>query len=192
MCNLGTWPLHTEGMYGLTTRHYLHPDMHCRDRCRYPGSGLDLCEGQDYLVMMTKKTTKTDSTLIAPCGLNCRLCQAYARDKRGCPGCRGDDSLKCKTRVTCRIRNCEKIVIEGSKYCFSCSEFPCERLNRLDSRYRANYGVSVVDNLMEMQKSGVSSFVRKENKKWICSKCGEMLCMHKAQCISCGHTWRDI
>ena len=34
--------------------------------------------------MTPEKSTRTNpipGTLIAPCGMNCRLCQAYARDK---------------------------------------------------------------------------------------------------------------
>jgi Protein of unknown function (DUF3795) len=142
-------------------------------------------------VMMTRKLTKTNSTLIAPCGINCRLCRAYVRNKKACPGCRGDDGFKSKTCATCRIKNCGKLIEGSLKYCFSCDEFPCGQVSHLEKRYTSTYGVSVLDNLMKIQKSGVSSFVRNENRKWICSKCGEMLCMHKAQCISCGLTWRE-
>lgn len=129
--------------------------------------------------------------LIAPCGINCRLCRAYARNKKRCPGCRGNDTLKPKTRATCRIRNCEKIIKENTKYCSGCGEFPCALISRLEKRYTANYRVSVVENLVEIQRNGISSFLRNENRKWICPKCGEMICMHKPQCISCGQTWRE-
>ncbi len=142
-------------------------------------------------VMMTGTLEKTTSTLIAPCGINCRLCQKYVRNKKACPGCRGVDSSKTKTCAACRIKNCEKLREGGFKYCFRCDDFPCALINRLGKRYTANYGVSVFENLEEIQNHGIRSFVRKENKKWICSKCGEMLCMHKARCISCGHAWRE-
>jgi len=141
--------------------------------------------------MMTRKLTKTNSTLIAPCGLNCRLCRAYVRNKKACPGCRGGDSFKSKTCATCPIKNCGKLIEGSFKYCFSCDEFPCAQVNHLEKRYKSNYGVSVLDNLMAIQKNGISSFVRNENKKWLCLKCGDMICMHKAQCISCGHIWRE-
>jgi hypothetical protein len=32
--------------------------------------------------------------------------------------------------------------------------------------------------------------VRDENRKWLCQQCREMLCMHKTQCVGCGHLWR--
>jgi hypothetical protein len=140
-------------------------------------------------VMKARKLT-TNATLIAPCGINCRLCRAYVRNKKECPGCRGDDSFKSKTRAACAIENCEKLIEGDFKYCFSCDDFPCARLRHLERRYTSNYGVSVLNNLMEIQEKGISSFVKSENKKWICSKCGEVICMHKGQCISCGQTWR--
>ncbi len=141
--------------------------------------------------MATKQSRKTNPTLIAPCGINCRLCRAYVRDKKACPGCRGDDSLKSKTCVACPIRNCRKLIEGRLRYCFGCDEFPCALMSRLEKRYASNYCVSVLDNLIEIQNDGIRSFVKNENRKWLCSKCGEMLCMHEAQCTSCGRNWRE-
>ncbi|MFH2045844.1 MAG: DUF3795 domain-containing protein [Pseudomonadota bacterium] len=128
--------------------------------------------------------------LIAPCGLNCRLCRAYIRDKKPCHGCRGEDRSKSKTCRICPIKNCEKLKTGGLEFCIDCVQFPCTQMSRLEKRYTANYGVSVFDNLMKIKNSGVSTFVRDENRKWTCPRCGEILCMHKEQCTSCGHVWR--
>jgi hypothetical protein len=136
------------------------------------------------------KTHAIPTTLIAPCGMNCRLCQAYIRDKKACPGCRGDDSLKTKTRVTCKIKNCEKIAERKVKYCFSCESFPCDNLVHLDNRYRTKYGMSMIDNLITMREFGIRHFIRSEKKRWACSECGEIICVHKPQCLSCEHKWR--
>ncbi len=147
------------------------------------------CPATDGMMTGTLKKINFD----ADCSLhiNCRLCQRYVRNKNACPGCGGDDSFKSKTCAACRIKNCEKLIEGSLKYCFSCDEFLCALVRRLEKRYAFHYDVSVLDNLTKIQKSGIRSFVRKENKKWICSKCGEMPCMHKAQCISCGHLWRE-
>jgi hypothetical protein len=131
----------------------------------------------------------TDPTLIAPCGINCRLCRAYTRDKKACPGCRGDDIMKSSSCVTCKIKNCEKMVKGKFEYCFECNEFPCARLTHLDKRYSTKYGTSVIDNLISIKKIGIGNFVRNENKKWECPECGAMICMHKPQCLSCGYVW---
>jgi hypothetical protein len=139
---------------------------------------------------MIAKTKAIHSTLIAPCGMNCRLCLAYTRDNNACPGCWGDDSIKSKTRVRCRIRNCENIIKGRAKYCFSCQSFPCSRLQHLDKRYRANYGMSMIANLESIKSAGIRHFIADEKERWACTKCGELICVHKPQCLSCGHMWR--
>jgi hypothetical protein len=143
--------------------------------------------------MMHKRSTKTDAiraTLIAPCGMNCRLCIAYAREKQPCPGCRGDDSVKSKTRVTCRIKSCEKMLQRRVKYCFNCDSFPCARLKHLDKRYRAKYGMSMIDNLQNMRNLGIRQFIRDEKSKWTCPECWGIICVHSPHCLSCEHRWR--
>jgi hypothetical protein len=139
--------------------------------------------------MLTTKTRLNTPFLVAPCGINCRLCRAYTRDKNVCPGCRGDDTFKNKSCVNCKIKNCEKLVAGGFKYCFECDEFPCERVAHLDKRYRTKYATSPIDNLVNIKANGIRIFVQDENEKWACPQCGSMLCMHKPQCINCGYTW---
>ncbi len=129
----------------------------------------------------------TRAFLIAPCGINCRVCRAYGRAKNPCPGCRADDADKPKTRVICPIKTCDKIAKGQIKYCFDCDEFPCAPLLHLDKRYRTRYGTSVIDNLQSIKKIGIRRFVKSEDEKWTCSECGGMLCMHEAQCLSCGY-----
>ncbi len=131
------------------------------------------------------------TTLIAPCGMNCRLCIAYVREKNICPGCRGDDSVKSKSCLHCRIKNCELIVRGKVRYCFSCTSFPCQRLKHLDRRYRTKYGMSMLENLQSIRDVGVRRFVKEERAKWTCPGCGELLCVHKPHCLVCEHRWRQ-
>jgi len=130
------------------------------------------------------------SSLIAPCGMNCRLCRAYLREKNACPGCRADDGPKPKTRVMCKIKTCVLMAENKIKYCFDCHSFPCKNLKHLDDRYRTKYGMSMIDNLENIKRSGIGYFVRQEKEKWTCSKCGEVICVHKENCIFCGNLWR--
>ena len=141
------------------------------------------------MAMIRTNTNPTDPTLIAPCGINCRLCRAYTRDKNVCPGCRGDDSSKMKSCANCKLKNCENLAKGQYEYCFVCDEFPCARLSHLDKRYRTRYGLSVLDNLISIKNFGIINFVNNENKKWACPQCGSMLCMHKPECLSCGYVW---
>jgi hypothetical protein len=140
--------------------------------------------------MRSTKTNATRTALIAPCGMNCRLCCAYTRDNNPCPGCRGDDSVKTKTRVFCRIKNCEKLGQGKVRYCFGCDTFPCDRLTHLDERYRTKYGMRMIENLKQIKKFGIRLFMKNEKEKWTCPECGEMLCVHKPRCLSCGNKWR--
>ncbi len=127
-----------------------------------------------------------DAELIAPCGINCRLCRAYMRERKPCPGCRGRDENKSKTCINCRIRNCRELALHNHRYCFSCAAFPCHLLRRLDVRYSKNYGVSVIANLEFIRQEGIARFLMEERTKWTCDECGAVICMHKAQCENCG------
>jgi hypothetical protein len=138
---------------------------------------------------VTKSTLMTAS-LIAPCGMNCRLCRAYMREKNPCPGCRDDGHPKPKTRAQCRIKQCGILKSRESKYCMRCKEFPCDLLNRLDVRYRKNYGMSMIDNLKNIKLVGIRNFIKQETNRWTCSTCGEIICVHEKSCIHCGTNWR--
>jgi hypothetical protein len=139
--------------------------------------------------MAIPKTNSNTPELIAPCGINCRLCRAYVRDKKACPGCRGDATIKLKSCVLCKIKNCEKLAQGNLEYCFECNEFPCARLTHLDKRYRTKYATSPIGNLTRIQETGILNFVENENKKWACPECGAMICMHQPQCLTCGYIW---
>lgn len=123
--------------------------------------------------------------LIAPCGMNCALCVAYQRKRNRCPGCRVDDPNKPRTRRDCKIRNCKIMRRNGKKFCAGCKCFPCAWLSRLDARYRANYGMSMIENLNDIDAGGLRNFVETEKSKWACSGCGKTICVHQPACPAC-------
>jgi Protein of unknown function (DUF3795) len=129
--------------------------------------------------------------LIAPCGMNCRFCWGYMREKNKCPGCRiihSPESKKSKYRKTCKIKNCRQIESGKLNHCSpQCDKFPCTRLKQLDKRYKTKYGMSMIENLLVIEEFGIEYFTRNEKVKWRCSQCGEMLCIHKTECLSCGY-----
>lgn len=126
-------------------------------------------------------TTRTKISHIAPCGMNCRLCIGYVRDKNKCDGCLTPNT-KCSRNCTLRFCNERK-----GKYCdHSCASFPCARLKNLDKRYRAKYGMSMLDNLAQIEELGIRQFVRNENARWVCATCAELICVHRPQCLNCG------
>lgn len=129
---------------------------------------------------MTSQTKLVD---IAPCGMNCRLCIGYVRDKNKCDGCLTPNT-KCSRK--CTLRFCDK---RKGKYCdHTCASFPCARLKNLDKRYRVKYGMSMTENLMQIEEGGIRQFVRNENVRWQCSSCGELICVHRPTCLNCGTT----
>lgn len=121
--------------------------------------------------------------LIAPCGMNCCICMAYLREKNKCPGCRGSDRNKPITTAKCKIKTCSKL---DSKFCYDCNDFPCDRLNHLDKRYRTKYRMSMIENLKFIQTNGIKQFLKQEEERWKCPDCGGVICCHNGICFGCG------
>ncbi len=136
--------------------------------------------------VLQSKSRGFKTTLVAPCGLNCRLCRAYIRDKNSCSGCRADDAHKLKYCVTCKIKNCRHLDNGSKRFCFDCEEFPCAKIKHLDKRYRTKYQLSVISNLEVIKHQGVRHFINEEKENWQCPNCAEVICMHKEVCIFCG------
>lgn len=118
---------------------------------------------------------------IAPCGMNCALCSAFQRPSKPCDGCRGNDENKSRSCSRCAIRLCEN----KEKFCYECDDFPCKRLTDLDDRYQTRYGMSMLDNLHFIKTLGLREFVIKEENKWACKKCHQLICIHDHTCPQC-------
>lgn len=121
-----------------------------------------------------------DSSLIAPCGMNCNLCSAFLRGKNErnhCPGCRLMEKSENKYIRQCIIRNCETLKDKDMKYCScKCQVYPCKRLKGLDKRYRTRYNMSMIDNLEFIEKKGIRKFLANEKNRWV--KGNKVYCVH--------------
>jgi hypothetical protein len=124
-------------------------------------------------------------SLIAPCGMNCRVCQAYLRDKNKCSGCNTEDKNKPITRARCKIKNCKILQNSKIQYCLQCDSIPCASLKQLDKRYRTKYNMSMIENLGFIKKFGIRKFVKSEKARWACPKCRGVICVHKGYCLTC-------
>lgn len=122
--------------------------------------------------------------LIAPCGMNCRLCYGYIRPKGKCLGCNSSEDSKPKSCASCKIVVCEKRVQNGWETCAPC-DTPCRRLKDLDKRYRTKYHMSMMENLETIRNHGMKGFLRQQIETFRCTTCGGMLCVHKDDCPSC-------
>jgi hypothetical protein len=128
--------------------------------------------------------------LIAPCGMNCRLCIHYqvgeqALPQKGykrvtCPGCipRGE-------HCTHMGDHCPDLRDGLLRFCFQCPQYPCKRLKALDKRYRNKYHMSMIQNLDHIQSKGMADFLQEQQIQWVCPTCGGVICCHNGLCLSC-------
>jgi hypothetical protein len=126
-----------------------------------------------------------NNTMIAPCGINCGTCFAYLRDKNKCPGCLSIFTSKPKTRLYCKIKNCEHLNNTHSRFCYECEKFPCQRLEHIDKRYRTKYKSSLIQNLVTMKEIGITEYLINETNKWTCPNCGSTTSVHRDNCPTC-------
>jgi hypothetical protein len=133
------------------------------------------------------KKTDFNANLIAPCGANCGICVAFfgyrlddKKRKHACPGCRSRQSPCAFIK-----KRCKKLSTNQIEYCFECADFPCQRLNTLDKRYRNKYGMSMIENLTNIQVNGIRRFLKEEREKWKCPNCGGIVCVHNRKCYTC-------
>ena len=135
------------------------------------------------------KELVTDN-MIAPCGMNCELCIGHKREKNKCPGCREIDAYKSSYGRECYIRSCQILKNNNWQYCtVKCEKYPCTRLKNIDKRYRTKYGMSMIENLGNIEKFGIEKFVESEQIRWKCRECGEIICVHRTSCLKCGTKW---
>jgi hypothetical protein len=128
--------------------------------------------------------------LIAPCGMDCSTCSAFLAFLNEVPKKRGH-IFHC---IGCRPRNkqcaylkgqCEPLANNKISFCFECDRYPCERLRKLDHRYRRGYGVSPIENLEMIRAQGVEFFLRQQRKRHGCPQCGGMISVHNKKCFTC-------
>ena len=126
-----------------------------------------------------------NSSLIAPCGMNCGICSAYLREKNVCNGCWGEEANKRSYCTKCAIKNCDLLENTQSMFCYDCIKYPCHRLKNLDIRYKTKYKMSMIENLNNIKNLGLDIFLQIEQKRWYCKSCGGTICVHKGYCLKC-------
>ena len=127
--------------------------------------------------------------MIAPCGLDCSVCE-LAHDKANpCPGCLGPDENKpsfCSKE--CSVILCEKRKEKGYAYCDECPDYPCEEIKEKEKRYGSRYPLceSPMKNLRDIRELGMEMFLENERKQWTCKECGGVISVHSGACTACG------
>jgi hypothetical protein len=130
-----------------------------------------------------------DPVLIAPCGMNCALCAGYLALKNDFRA-KGIRTVNCSG---CRPRNkkcaflkghCSELSKGDVTFCFECASFPCDRLRKIDKRYRSRCRMSMIENLNFIKENGMEKFLDNQEKTWKCQNCGELISCHNGLCFS--------
>lgn len=122
--------------------------------------------------------------------MNCSVCSGYLAQKfdvksKGvkmphCTGCRIRDK-KCAFLK----KKCDLLLNNRVSYCYECKDFPCNQLLKIDKRYQTFFRMSIIGNLKYIKENGIDKFLKKEEKKWQCQKCGGAICCHNGLCFNC-------
>ena len=56
----------------------------------------------------------------------------------------------------------------------------------MDQRYRAKYGMSMMENLACIRDNGVRTFLMQQSRQYMCPTCGGTICVHRGRCLQCG------
>ena len=125
--------------------------------------------------------------LITPCGMNCRICIAFFgytmsgnKRKMKCIGCKQSGKSCAHLK-----KYCKKLTKKEIEYCYQCNDFPCKQLQKLDSKYRERFNMSMIDNLEYIKENGMENFLKKQEEKYRCLKCNGVICVHKGICFNC-------
>lgn len=127
---------------------------------------------------------KLDEIMFAPCGMNCVVCYRHCYHKKSCEGCLNGDKGKPEHCRKCKIKDCVKE--KGLTYCLECIDFPCKRLKYLEKSYRTRYGASLRDNSRFVKEKGLSEFMERQKREYMCPDCGGIISLHDSECSECG------
>ncbi len=138
-----------------------------------------------------------EADLVATCGINCAVCSSHLRNKKPCPGCKGNDKNKPTGCRVCIVTECEKRKTTKSGFCYECITYPCIKIKRLDKTYTTKYHMSVIENLATIKELGMAVFLANEEQKWKCPECGGVIGCHDGVCYDClkkmgKTTWKKI
>ena len=122
--------------------------------------------------------------------MHCAVCSAYLAKLHEIPKARG----KISHCSGCRPRDKQCAYIKGScsrlsngrvTYCFECPTFPCDRLKKIDNRYRTTYNMSFIENLELIKDRGEQAFLKLQQKRFGCDRCGALTSIHNGKCYVC-------
>ena len=132
---------------------------------------------------MKMPNEKIDTSMFAPCGMNCEVCYKHCCHKKPCAGCLNSDKGKPEHCRKCKIKDCIKE--KALTYCFECSEYPCKLIKNLEKSYNQRYQTSLIKNSHFVQAHGLDCFMEQQKEKYTCPKCGGIISIHDGECSEC-------
>ena len=133
------------------------------------------------------------ANMIAPCGLDCNLCNESLKRENPCPGCNGSNEYKPEfCSIRCKIINCEFRGSLQGDYCDKCPQYPCEHLHEREYRYMNQYPLSEspMNNLKMIREKGMDYFLEKQKEYWTCPECGGIISVHTGLCSNCSKNYQ--
>lgn len=124
-----------------------------------------------------------DTSMFAPCGMNCKVCYKHCYHKKSCAGCLNNDKGKPEHCRKCKIKDCVKRKLLS--YCYECSDYPCKLIKNLEKSYNQRYQTSLTGNSSFVQTHGLEDFMIQQKEKYICPKCGGIISLHDRECSEC-------
>jgi hypothetical protein len=162
------------------------------------------------------KESKGIVHLAAACGIYCGVCPSYInkhgdkeyikmRQQKGsssglkradikwfvnfmnnqrCDGCLSGGKLAGHCQK-CDIRLCA-LKKQKDARCSDCEDLPCYRLTNLINMGNYPHRQEYLPNLKKIHEMGVEEWVKYEEERWRCPKCGMPVSWYDTECVGCG------
>lgn len=101
-----------------------------------------------------------------------------------CDGCLSGGTLAAHCQ-SCAIRKCAAIRQNNSR-CSDCEELPCYRITNLINMGGYLHRQEYLPNLKKIREMGLQEWVKYEEERWSCPRCGLPVSWYDAECVSCG------
>jgi hypothetical protein len=152
----------------------------------------------------------SERNLVGVCGIYCGACLIYraykdndqklfhfleeqglSREQIRCEGCvSGDVSPTC---AQCQLRGCAKQ--KNITFCFECKDMPCNKIIEFaEKRSKANnlpHLTLCPANLQSLKRTGTQEWLKQQEDRWKCNKCGRKMHWYSDSCPKCGSEFFD-
>ncbi|MBN1330541.1 MAG: DUF3795 domain-containing protein [Candidatus Heimdallarchaeota archaeon] len=104
------------------------------------------------------------------------------KDDIRCQGCKSKGYVFKGCR-NCQIRTCAQS--KNYEFCYECSEFPCEKIERFKNSGLAHTFMAV-QNLSKLKEIGIDAWLKEQEVRWKCTNCGKTFSWIAENCTECG------